>query len=86
MKLLNIIALSISLLFSALPLSAEPVNINTANAKTISSNLKGIGIIKAQAVIDYRTEHGKFTNINNLSMVKGIGKKTIEKNKSDILL
>jgi competence protein ComEA len=86
MKLLNIIALSISLLFSALPLSAEPVNINTADAKTISNNLKGIGMVKAQAVIDYRKDHGKFTNINNLTMVKGIGEKTIEKNKDDILL
>ncbi len=86
MKFINIIVLSASLLFSALPLSAEPVNINTADAKTISSNLKGIGIVKAKAVINYRKKHGTFTNINNLSMVKGIGEKTIEKNKQDILL
>jgi competence protein ComEA len=86
MKMFTIIALSASLLFSALSLHAEPVNINTADAKTISTSLKGIGIVKAQAVIDYRNEHGSFTNINNLSMVKGIGDKTIEKNKKDILL
>jgi competence protein ComEA len=86
MKLFNIIALSISLLFSTLPVLAEPVNINTADAKTISSNLNGIGIVKAQAVIEYRKIHGKFTSINNLSVVKGIGEKTIIKNKDNILL
>jgi len=86
MKLFNIIALSVSLLSAALPLSAEPVNVNTADAKTISNNLKGIGKVKAQAIVEYRKEHGSFTNINNLSIVKGIGEKTIKKNIEDILL
>ncbi len=63
---------------------AEPVNVNSADAKTIASNLKGIGIKKANAIVKYRNKHGAFKNIEDLGNVKGIGKKTIQKNRSDI--
>ncbi len=86
MKTLKVLALSISLIFSALNISAAPVNVNTADANAISSNLKGIGMVKAQAVIDYRKIHGNFVNTESLTQVKGIGSRTIEKNKEDILL
>ncbi|MDD1608649.1 MAG: helix-hairpin-helix domain-containing protein [Methylococcaceae bacterium] len=65
---------------------AAPVNINTADAKTIADSLSGIGLKKAQAIIDYRTKNGNFKSIDDLSQVSGIGTKTIEKNKTDILL
>ena len=65
---------------------AAPVDINTADAKTIADSLSGIGLKKAQAIIDYRTKNGNFTSIDDLSHVSGIGTKTIEKNKTDILL
>jgi len=86
MKTLNILVLSASLLSAAFSLNAAPVNVNQADANTISENLKGIGIIKANALVSYRETHGKFTTAESLSSVKGIGEKTIEKNKSDILL
>ena len=73
-------------IFSALNISAAPVNINTADANAISSNLKGIGMVKAQAVIEYRKVHGNFENAESLTQVKGIGSKTINKNKKDIIL
>ncbi len=63
---------------------AAPVNINSADAKTIASSLKGIGIKKAEAIVRYRKKHGSFKNIDELQKVKGVGKKTIQKNKSDI--
>ncbi len=63
---------------------AEPVNINSADAKTIASSLKGIGIKKAKAIVKYRTQHGSFKTIEDLEKVKGVGKKTIKKNRSDI--
>ena len=44
----------------------------------------GIGIKKAEAIVTYRKEHGKFKNLEDLQMVKGIGTKTVEKNKNEI--
>ena len=65
---------------------STPVNVNTADAKTISDSLSGIGLKKADDIVKYRTEKGPFKTIDELDAVKGIGKKTIEKNKADILL
>ncbi len=65
---------------------AAPVNINTADVQTIADSLNGIGLKKAQAIVDYRAKNGKFKSINDLSQVTGIGIKTIEKNRADILL
>lgn len=65
---------------------ATPVNINTADAKTISDSLSGIGMKKAEAIVKYRTEKGAFNKIEDLTNVVGIGEKTLEKNKQDILL
>ena len=56
------------------------LNINTANAQQISQALKGIGLKKAQAIIDYRESYGNFTHVDELTAVKGIGKSTLEKN------
>ena len=65
---------------------AAPVNVNTADAKTISEALSGIGMKKAEAIVKYRSEKGLFKTAEDLTNVKGIGEKTIEKNKNDILL
>jgi len=65
---------------------ATPVNINAADAKTIADSLSGIGLKKAEAIVDYRTKNGNFTSVDDLSKVSGIGEKTIAKNKADILL
>ena len=64
---------------------AKPVNVNTADAKTISESLSGIGQKKAEALIQYRTENGAFATLKDLTNVKGIGEKTVEKNAADIL-
>ena len=64
---------------------AAPVNINTADAETISASLKGIGLKKAQAILEYRKANGEFKTHEDVAKVKGIGDKTIEKNKKDIL-
>jgi len=65
---------------------AAPVNVNNADAKTISEALSGIGMKKAEAIVKYRTEKGLFKTAEDLTNVKGIGEKTVEKNKNDILL
>ena len=63
---------------------AEMVNINKADAETIAENLKGIGITKAKAIVSYRKENGKFKSVDELTKVKGIGEKTVEKNRDDL--
>ena len=65
---------------------AGPVDINTADAETISAELKGIGLSKAKAIVEYRQKHGPFKSADDLSLVKGIGEKTVELNRSDIRL
>jgi competence protein ComEA len=65
---------------------AAPVNVNTADAKTISDSLSGIGQKKAEAIVKYREEKGLFKTVEDLTNVAGIGEKTVEKNKNDILL
>jgi len=65
---------------------ATPVNVNTADAKTISDALTGIGLKKAETIVKYRTEKGLFKTPEELTNVKGIGQKTFDKNKKDILI
>lgn len=62
-----------------------PVNINTADIAELST-LSGIGKVKAQAIIDYRNVHGAFQSAEELTKVKGIGSKTLAKNRSRIKL
>ena len=71
------------LLFSGLVFSG-PVNINTADAESLATALNGVGQAKAEAIIAYRKAHGSFHSVGDLSNVKGIGEKTIEKNKSNM--
>jgi competence protein ComEA len=50
------------------------INLNTADAKTLSKSIKGIGVKRALAIVKYRDEHGAFKSINELSQVPGFGK------------
>lgn len=72
--------------FFSINVIAAPVNINTADAQTLSASLKGIGQKKAEAIIQYRKEQGGFKSVEELASVTGIGPKTLEINKGDILL
>ncbi len=63
---------------------AGPVNVNTADAQTISEELNGIGMAKAEAIVEYRKKHGPFKNADELSLVKGIGERTVDRNRADI--
>jgi len=63
---------------------ATPVDINKADAKTIAESLNGIGIKKAEAIVSHRKQYGAFKSQEDLIDVKGIGEKTLKKNKADI--
>ena len=49
-----------------------PVNLNTATPDQLE-DLPGVGPATAQAILDYRKEHGRFTNVDELIDVRGIG-------------
>ena len=63
--------------------SGGKVNINTAGSDELQT-LTGIGPVTAQKIIDYRTENGRFSSIEDIKNVSGIGDKTFEKFKDDI--
>lgn len=65
---------------------AGPVNINTADAKTLSEELTGIGLARAQAIVEYRQANGPFKNAEDLLNVKGVGARTLEMNRENILV
>jgi competence protein ComEA len=58
------------------------VNINTADANALAS-LPGIGSVKAQAIIKDREQNGPYHKLNQLTRVKGIGEKTVERLSSE---
>lgn len=64
----------------------DRVNINKASAKEIADRLSGIGVTKAEKIVELRSEIGHFVEIEQLLLVKGIGKKTIERNLDKIQL
>ena len=65
---------------------AGPVDVNSADAETISAELQGVGLSKALAIVDYRKAHGPFKSVDDLTLVKGIGERTVEINRANILL
>ena len=65
---------------------AGPVNVNSADAETISAELKGVGLAKAQAIVEFRKANGPFRSVDDLVLVKGIGERTVEINRANILL
>jgi competence protein ComEA len=69
-----------SLLLAAV--SAFALDVNTATAEEFVQ-VKGIGEKKAERIISYRDEHGKFASVDELQNVKGIGKKIVEIIKSE---
>lgn len=85
MKTIRIFTALLALTFSAF-INAAPVNINTADALALSKNIKGVGIKKAQAIVAYREKNGEFKKAEDLTNVKGIGEKLLEKNTDSIVV
>jgi len=71
----------------ALPaFAATPVNVNKADAQTIATSLDGVGLSKAQAIVAYRDAHGPSKSVDDLGNVKGVGAKTLDRNRDAIRL
>lgn len=59
---------------------AGKVNLNTADAATLAAKLKGVGLKKAQAIVEYREKYGLFSDINQLQEVPGFGESLVNRN------
>ncbi|MUV15595.1 ComEA family DNA-binding protein [Noviluteimonas gilva] len=79
-------AVALSILFAGAAHAAESVDINTADAKTIDRVLVNIGPSKAEAIVAHREANGPYKSLEQLAKVKGIGLKTVEKNRDRIQL
>jgi competence protein ComEA len=74
--------ITVALLVAAnVALCADAIDINQANAEQLASAIDGVGEARAAAIVDYRTEHGPFRSVDELSLVQGIGQATVENNR-----
>jgi competence protein ComEA len=84
MKALRHLILAALLVAGIGPLAAAPVDINRADAATLAAAINGVGEARAAAIIAYREANGPFASVDELTAIKGIGPKLIERNR-DVL-
>jgi competence protein ComEA len=65
--------------------AAGPVNLNTASQAALE-DLPGVGPVLAQRIIAWRSEHGRFTSVDELAEVSGIGEKMFAQLQSRVTL
>lgn len=82
----NVVVAVLALTWAAFASGTERVNINTADAATIASVLSGVGLKKAEAIVQYREANGRFNAPAELAKVKGIGPSTVAKNAGKIVV
>ena len=83
MNFIKNLVLGLTLSLASLAAFAAQINLNTASATQLET-LNGIGAAKAEAIVAYRSEHGGFKSVDELANVKGIGLKTVEKNRDQM--
>jgi competence protein ComEA len=72
---------ALTLLACGVVFATEPVNINTADAQALAEVITGVGLKRAEAIIEYRKENGPFSSVDELMQVQGVGEKTLEKSR-----
>ncbi len=78
-KLLLILALCFAFISSAF----AAVDLNTATQAELES-VNGIGPVKAKSIIEYRARNAPFKRVDDLTNVKGFGKKTVDKVRAEV--
>ena len=61
------------------------LNVNEADQAALMA-LPGIGKVTAERIVSFRTENGPFKSVDELILVKGIGKKVLEKIRPHVMI
>ncbi len=64
----------------------QVVHLNSADVDTLAAVLKGIGLKRAQNIVQYRSAHGPFESVDDLIKVQGIGPSILKNNREKIML
>ena len=59
-------------------MAGAPINLNTASQGELES-IDGVGPVMAGRIVAWRQEHGRFTSVDQLREISGVGPKTFEK-------
>lgn len=70
-------------MLAGIGMAMAAVNINTATEAELDA-VKGIGPGKARAIVEHRDKNGPFKSVDDLTSVKGFGKKSIDKLRSEL--
>src|SRR5580704_13566779 len=71
------LALAVSLPAKKKP-PAAPINLNTASSEELQQ-VPGIGPVTAEKILQMRKSYGAFKSVDDLSAIRGIGPKRLEK-------
>ena len=82
MLLLAVLSLSACGAALAQAAAGPGVDLNAADAATLARELQGIGESRARAIVEHRRRHGPFRSVDELALVRGIGPKTVERNRA----
>lgn len=80
-----LIALVLALGVAGMGFAVETVDINTASVEELADALHGVGLSKAEAIVAYREANGPFTNPDELVNVRGIGMRTVDRNRNRLM-
>jgi competence protein ComEA len=58
-------------------LPEKKIYLNRADAKTLTHSIPGIGEKRAEAIVNFRTQHGPFKSLQELAFVHGLGAKFV---------
>lgn len=73
----------LAFLLGAAQAAFAAIDINSASVEELDK-LKGIGPVKAKAIVDYRAKNGPFKSIEDIKNVNGIGDATFQGIKNEI--
>ncbi|NOY13225.1 MAG: helix-hairpin-helix domain-containing protein [Deltaproteobacteria bacterium] len=85
-KTVCVLLLVLLVAVSGLPaIAMEKMDINKATVEQLV-DIKGVGEVLAQRIVVYRQQHEQFKSLEELTLVKGIGSRKLEKLRPFLML